>query len=70
MKTLNFRLLTVLVLVAHTALSQAQLSDPVPIAPDIKIGKLTNGLTYYIRKNTLPEKKVELRLAELKQAAE
>jgi zinc protease len=27
------------------------------------MGKLSNGLTYYIRKNTQPEKKLELRLA-------
>ncbi len=46
----------------QTALSQ-NLTDKLPIAPDVKIGKLTNGLTYYIRKNSKPEKKVELRLA-------
>lgn len=39
------------------------LTDKLPIAPEIKIGKLQNGLTYYIRKNAKPEKKVELRLA-------
>ncbi len=30
--------------------------------PAVKIGKLANGLTYYIRKNTIPEKRVQLRL--------
>ncbi len=29
----------------------------------MKVGKLANGLTYYIRKNVKPEKKLELRLA-------
>src|SRR4051794_41122016 len=43
--------------------AQLNLTDPLPISPEIKIGKLSNGLTYYIRKNTRPEKKVELRLA-------
>lgn len=51
-----------LVLIGFVASAQLKLSDPLPIAPDIKIGKLSNGLTYYIRKNGRPEKKVELRL--------
>src|SRR5688572_716379 len=43
--------------------SQYKLSDPLPVDPNVKIGKLANGLTYYIRKNVKPEKKLELRLA-------
>jgi len=43
--------------------SQYKLTDPLPKDPNVKIGKLANGLTYYIRKNAKPEKKVELRLA-------
>ncbi len=39
------------------------LTETLPIAPEITMGKLSNGLTYYIRKNSKPEKKVELRLA-------
>ena len=50
-------------LVSVAAYGQAQLTDPLPISPAIHIGKLSNGLTYYIRKNTKPEQKVELRLA-------
>ncbi|HZY77983.1 MAG TPA: insulinase family protein [Cyclobacteriaceae bacterium] len=34
----------------------------IPVAPEIKKGTLPNGLTYYIRHNSKPEKKVELRL--------
>ncbi|MEZ4780663.1 MAG: hypothetical protein R2816_03490, partial [Flavobacteriaceae bacterium] len=34
----------------------------IPIDPNVKIGKLSNGLTYYIRNNGKPEDKVELRL--------
>ncbi len=45
------------------AFSQFRLTDPIPLDPNVKMGKLTNGLTYYIRKNARPEKKVELRLA-------
>jgi zinc protease len=33
-----------------------------PVDPNVKIGRLSNGLTYYIRHNGLPEKRVELRL--------
>jgi zinc protease len=42
--------------------AQGPLNDPLPIDANVKIGKLPNGLTYYIRKNVKPEKKVELRL--------
>ncbi len=38
------------------------LNSKVPIDPDIKIGKLSNGMTYYIKKNAKPEKRVEMRL--------
>lgn len=34
--------------------SFAQQSQPIPIDPAVKIGKLENGLTYYIRKNSEP----------------
>ncbi|HEX6890561.1 MAG TPA: pitrilysin family protein, partial [Chryseolinea sp.] len=43
--------------------AQDNLTDKLPVEPRVKIGKLSNGLTYYIQKNTRPEKKVELRLA-------
>lgn len=38
------------------------LKAPLPIDPHIIKGKFANGLTYYIRPNGKPEKKVELRL--------
>jgi zinc protease len=41
--------------------SQA-LSDPMPVDPQITIGKFPNGLRYYIRANKTPEKRAELRL--------
>ncbi|HET9434088.1 MAG TPA: pitrilysin family protein, partial [Chitinophagaceae bacterium] len=44
-------------------IGQYKLTDPLPRDPNVKIGKLENGLTYYIRKNVKPEKKLELRLA-------
>ncbi len=46
---------------AVVAQSQPDLT-PLPIDPKVTIGKLDNGLTYYIRPNEKPQKKVELRL--------
>jgi zinc protease len=34
-----------------------------PIGPQVLVGQLENGLTYYIQKNSRPEKRLELRLA-------
>ncbi|NCA76067.1 MAG: insulinase family protein [Alphaproteobacteria bacterium] len=42
--------------------SGIDLTTPLSIDPDVKIGRLDNGLVYYIRKNKKPEKRVELRL--------
>ena len=38
-------------------------NDLIPIDPNVRTGKLENGLTYYIRNNGKPEDKVILRLA-------
>ncbi len=40
-----------------------QLDQPLPMDPSVRIGKLKNGLTYYIRKNGKPADKIEFRLA-------
>ena len=42
--------------------AQQHLNDTLPVDPQVKIGKLSNGLAYYIRENKKPEQKVELRL--------
>ncbi|MGZ3951855.1 MAG: M16 family metallopeptidase, partial [Flavisolibacter sp.] len=59
------RALSVLLFLVFSIQSFAQfkLDQPIPVDPNVKVGKLPNGLTYYIRKNTQPGKKVELRLA-------
>jgi zinc protease len=44
---------------AHAALDLAQ---PVPVGPQVTVGKLANGLTYYIHRNGKPAQRVELRL--------
>lgn len=45
-----------------TALAALNLADPIPVGPQVKKGKLANGLTYYIHQNAKPEQRVELRL--------
>ena len=32
---------------------------PIPVDPNVRIGQLDNGLTYYIRKNVLPENRAD-----------
>ncbi len=41
----------------------ARLDDAVPVDPLITVGRLPNGLRYYIRENRLPQARAELRLA-------
>ena len=56
--------LLLLVVVFSTAVfAQFDLKAPIPTDPTVRVGKLSNGLTYYIQKNSKPENKVELRLA-------
>ena len=57
-----FRLFIVLFSFSTQVFSQTNLTDKLPVDPKIKIGTLSNGLTYYIRQNKKPEQKVELRL--------
>ncbi|MBD2703652.1 insulinase family protein [Spirosoma sp. BT702] len=42
--------------------SALNLNLPIPVDPAVKVGKLPNGLTYYIRKNVEPKNRAELRL--------
>ncbi|MDP4280955.1 MAG: insulinase family protein [Bacteroidota bacterium] len=48
---------------AYGQTSTIDLTTPLAVDPNVKIGKLDNGLTYYIRQNKKPENRVELRLA-------
>ncbi len=57
-------LLTSLVFIGSGfAQNEENLNTSIPIDPDIKKGKLDNGITYYIKKNKKPENRMELRLA-------
>ena len=58
MKSLKeFLILIVLLLTGAGSSAQTDLIKPVPVDPDIRIGKLNNGLTYFIRHNKEPEKR-------------
>lgn len=50
-------------LLSLTANAQFQM-PPVPSDPDVRIGKLDNGLTYYIRHNNWPENRANFYIAQ------
>ena len=52
----------ILLLLSFSLVAQINPQQPMPVDPKVKIGKLSNGMTYYIRHNIKPEKRVELRL--------
>src|SRR6187402_518344 len=60
--SLSWILLLSISALVQNAIAQPALTDKLPVDPNVKVSKLANGLTYYIRKNSRPEKKVELRL--------
>jgi zinc protease len=63
--TLRLIRLAAIALLSLSFVAQAAapaLNEPLPVDPQVKVGKLANGLTYYIQKNARPEKKLELRL--------
>ena len=48
---------------SQTKTSNKAIAQLLPLDPDVKIGKLANGFTYYIRKNTEPKNRAYLYLA-------
>ena len=62
---MNFKkLFTVSLLLAATVTTMAQQMPSIPGDPDVKVGKLDNGLTYYIRHNAWPEQRAEFYIAQ------
>ncbi len=59
-----FVMLSMFALTASTVPAQvgADLTKKLPVDPKITIGKLENGITYYIRTNSKPENRAEIRL--------
>jgi len=57
------KIITLLFLVT-TVVTLAQQNPPLPVDPNVRTGKLENGLTYYIRHNTLPENRADFYIAQ------
>jgi zinc protease len=62
---IRFRYLVIFLwpLTLQIAIAQNKFDESIPLDKNVIIRKLDNGLTYYIRKNQKPEKRVEFRLA-------
>ena len=61
------RILASFALLCMAIVSMAQQQPqmpPIPTDPNVRIGKLENGLTYYIRHNELPEKRADFYIAQ------
>ncbi|MES2759941.1 MAG: insulinase family protein [Pseudomonadota bacterium] len=58
----NFCPIAVLLVFSGSANAAVDLKEPIRFEQDLKVGKLANGLTYYIKRNARPEKQLELQL--------
>ena len=57
-------LLVAVILCCNFQQAFAQQMPPIPIDKNVRIGKLDNGLTYYIRKNNLPANRADFYIAQ------
>ena len=63
MKKLFFLIITSFALIGMAWGQELDLNKEIPVDLNVTIGKLDNGMTYYIRRNTYPKNRVEFRLA-------
>ena len=64
MKNFFRKTLIAVFLMVSAGAAFAQQMPPIPTDPNVRIGKLDNGLTYYIRHNELPENQVDFYIAQ------
>lgn len=64
MKQILTKMFFLLACFAATGEAIAQQLPPIPTDPDVKIGKLENGLTYYLRHNELPKGQADFYIAQ------
>lgn len=65
MKIKNLFVIAVLALSAVIpSMAQGFQMPPIPVDKNVRIGKLPNGLTYYVRQNGYPEKRVNFYIAQ------
>ena len=68
-KSLVMAILVLSIFACYSVSTQSQTNlgsktvETVPVDPSVTIGKLDNGLVYYIKQNKKPENRVELLLA-------
>ena len=58
------RLLLIALMAMGVMQANAQMSTAVPVDEAVRIGKLPNGLTYYIRHNDYPKGQAEFYIAQ------
>ena len=58
------KLISLLLMLMMVSAIKAQQMPPVPLDPAVKTGKLSNGLTYFIRHNEWPEKRCDFYIAQ------
>lgn len=58
------RTFAAVILVGGAMTAFAQQMPPIPTDPNVRIGKLENGLTYYIRHNELPDNQADFYIAQ------
>ncbi|MGN0280986.1 MAG: M16 family metallopeptidase [Prevotella sp.] len=58
------KLFFAVLMITFSAVTFAQQMPSIPVDPDVRIGKLDNGLTYYIRYNNWPENRAEFYIAQ------
>ena len=56
--------MTIALAVVGGVVAMAQQMPMIPVDPDVRIGQLDNGLTYYIRHNNWPEQRAEFYIAQ------
>ena len=61
-QSIKHLLLILLVGTFYVSTAQKPTDAKLPVDSKVKIGKLANGLTYYLRKNVEPKNRAELRL--------
>ena len=57
-------LLNLMLLCAAMTLAAQEVPEKLPLDPDVRYGKLDNGLTYYIRHNEQPKQRAEFHIAQ------
>jgi zinc protease len=61
-KTIHFLIIIMLFAANSIIAQQSKTVDALKMDPSVKVGKLPNGMTYYIKKNVEPKNRAQLRL--------